>query len=173
MNGELVIRTKPSEAVKQGKDRPRPLTHDETALAARNRRAADIDLFSMVAWESRGFISGRFDSPQSDPGAVRLPADFGNFIDWMLSPARPDNDPRPWQTVEHVFKRMDRDEHAAWTRGAVESEALIRDAGSAGCTRHRLEQAPGTRGSGIIGLKDEFYLARSAMSRAQDMPLHT
>jgi len=39
-----------NEIVKQGHDRPRPLTHDETELVSKNRRDARGDLAAMESW---------------------------------------------------------------------------------------------------------------------------
>jgi hypothetical protein len=39
-----------NEIVKQGRDRPRPLTHDETELFNTNRREARGDLAAMESW---------------------------------------------------------------------------------------------------------------------------
>ena len=39
-----------NEIIKQGRDRPRPLTHDETELVRQNRRKARADLAAMEEW---------------------------------------------------------------------------------------------------------------------------
>ncbi len=50
------------DIIRQGKDRPRPLTHDETTRAADNRRVARGDLLAMETWyrfNCRGALRGR------------------------------------------------------------------------------------------------------------------
>ncbi len=54
-NGTMQARNayRPAElaaVILQGKDQPRPLTHDETELARKNRRAARADLAAMEEW---------------------------------------------------------------------------------------------------------------------------
>jgi len=51
-----------SALIDQGSKRPRPLTHDETELAKKNRRAARADLAAMEQWqrgEARETVKGK------------------------------------------------------------------------------------------------------------------
>jgi hypothetical protein len=57
--------------IRQGKDRPRALTHDETTLATANRRRAREDSLAMEVWY-RYNCRGPYDFKARHPGSVEV-----------------------------------------------------------------------------------------------------
>lgn len=159
--------------IRDGKERPRPLDYEETAVANANRSIAFADELALTRWQDNGFISGPPDirtrpEPEPEPERPKREGDEDEEeVPSIGTIYRPEyyEAAQPWQPVNAVLKRMHDDEQKQWTPDALAAESLI-DAvgGSAGCRKHGLEQSPGPRGGGVQGRGTELAAAWQAMT---------
>jgi hypothetical protein len=150
-----------AKVVKQGKERPRPLTLEETERAERNRAAFYADAMAYEQWAKAGYRSpggreaepfnpepkGPEDRPVLDGHGREVPLNDGDFFLNTVVPS-----------VSARFREgatLRNDGPNSWTPELEAIEALME-----GPFKDAAE--------GIIGLRDAYYIAHREMGRVAE-----